>query len=86
MVYEINLAFFLEHGSFTVKGGSPTISKCENFDPIFIEILFFDTQNPFYLIVKGLKNAFLMQFLDCQNEGRPLRNDYPEGLYNGFGD
>ena len=35
-----------------------TISKCENFDPIDIEIWFFDTHNTFYLIVRGLKNAF----------------------------
>ena len=33
-----------------------TVSKCENFDPILlIEIWVFDTQNTFYLIVRGLK-------------------------------
>ena len=29
----------------------------------FMEIGFFDTQNTFYLIVKGLKNAFFMPLL-----------------------
>ena len=52
----------------TVRGGrgsatsALTISKCENFDLFFIEIWFFDTQNTFYLIVRGLKNAFFMPF------------------------
>ena len=36
--------------------------KCENFDPFFIEIRFFDTQNTFFLIVKVLKDAFFMSF------------------------
>ena len=40
-----------------------TVRKCENFDPFSIEIWFCDTQNTFYLIVKGLKNAFFMPFL-----------------------
>ena len=34
------------------------------FDPFFIGIWFFDTQNTFYLILKGLKNAFSYSFLE----------------------
>ena len=53
----------------------------------FIEIRFFDTQNTFYLILKGLKNAFFMPFLRLSkcNEGRPLANDHLEGAYDGIG-
>ena len=40
----------------------------------FIEIWFFDTQNIFYLIVKGLKNAFFMSF-------RLLLYHYPTVLW-----
>ena len=36
--------------------------KMWKFDPFFIGIWFFDTQNTFYLILKGLKNAFFMPF------------------------
>ena len=47
-----------------VSPSALTLSKCENFDPFFhLIILFFDTQKTFYLIVKGVKNAFLMPFL-----------------------
>ena len=35
-----------------------TVGKCENFDPF--SALKFDTQGTFYLIVRGLKNAFFM--------------------------
>ena len=35
-----------------------TVSKCENFDPSFS--LKFDSQNTFYLILRGLVNAFFM--------------------------
>ena len=54
----------------------------------FIEIGFFDTPNTFYLIVKGLKNAFFMPLLWLSKWGddllqmmiwrdRPLANDNP---------
>ena len=33
-----------------------TVSKCENFDPFFV-------QNTLYLIVRGLKNAFVMSLM-----------------------
>ena len=52
-------------------GGSAsalTASKCENFDP-------------FYLTVKGLKNAFFMPFSWLQmmiRRGRPPANYHPE--------
>ena len=47
-------------------GGHPpglTVSICENVDPFSFGIWFFDSQNRFYLMVKGLKNAFFMRFL-----------------------
>ena len=33
--------------------------------------------------MKGLKIAFC-PFCGCQNEGRPLANDHPEGPYDGL--
>ena len=61
------------------RGGRSTLSvltvgKCKNADPFFIEVWFFDTQNNFYLIVKGLKNAFFMSF-------RLLQYRYPTILW-----
>ena len=53
--------------------------KCENFDPFFIEIRFFDTQNTFFLIVKGLNDAFFLPFSWLQiiiRRDRPLVNDH----------
>ena len=45
----------------------------------FIENWFFDTQSTFYVIVKGLKNAYggtsLLQMII--RSGRPLANDHP---------
>ena len=44
----------------------------QKFWPIFsIEIWFFDTQNTFYLIVRGLTNAFLCPFRLCYSAIRP---------------
>ena len=54
-----------------------TLSKCEYLTHFFHWNLFFDTQNTFYLIVKGLKNAFFMPFLWLQmiiRRERPLAN------------
>ena len=47
------------------KGESSKTDIRENFDPVFIEIWFFDTQNTFYLIVDGLKN-YSCPFLDVK--------------------
>ena len=54
----------------TVRGGGevspvgPDRKQMWKYCPIFsIEIWFFDTQNTFYLIVRGLKNAFFMPFM-----------------------
>ena len=66
-----------KNGYFTVRltvgGGAATsaltVSECEHFDFFLIEIGFFDTQNTFYLIVNGLKNAFSCPCRGCQNEG-----------------
>ena len=47
--------------------------QMRNFWPnFFIEIWFFDTQNTFYLIVKGLKNAFFLPFLWLTKWGTSL--------------
>ena len=40
----------------TLKANVKILTHC------FIEFLFFDTQNTFFLIVRGLKNASLMPF------------------------
>ena len=63
-----------------LKGGESapsalTVRKCENFDTFFsIEIWFFHIQNTFYLIVRDLKNVFLMPFT-------PLLYSYPTILW-----
>ena len=55
------------YGQADCKGGGGsapsalTVSKCENFDPFFFNgIRLYDTQYTFYLIVRGLTNAFLV--------------------------
>ena len=45
-----------------IKNGYFTV-RLTVIDLFFIEIWFFDTQNTFYLIVMGLKNAFLMPLI-----------------------
>ena len=63
----------------TVRGGGvshlgPNRRHMWKFWSFFlIEIRLLDTQNTFYLIVKGLKYAFFIW------KGRPLANDYSEG-------
>ena len=41
-------------------GEGPDRKQMWRFFPVFIKIWFFDTQNSFYIIVRGLKNAFFM--------------------------
>ena len=54
---------FFYKGRRQKKDCGPTVSVCENFDPVPLEKWFFDSQNGFHLLVKGLKVAFFMHFL-----------------------
>ena len=60
-IFTVTLA--IREGDGGVSPLGPYRNQIWKFWPIFsIEIWFFDTQNTFYLIVKGLKNAFLYPF------------------------
>ena len=53
----------VKNGLFTVSPLGPDHKQMLKICPkFFIEIGFFDTQNTFYLIVRGLKNAFFTPF------------------------
>ena len=66
------------YGQADAKGGGLTVRKCENFDPFFpIKFDSLILKNTFYLIVKGLKNAFFMPFRGSLSEGQSLT--HPEG-------
>ena len=65
----------VKNGLFTVSPLGPDHKQMLKICPkFFIEIGFFDTQNTFYLIVRGLKNAFFMPF-------KPPLHHYPTILW-----